>query len=111
MAGSGCQSGGSQGLDSRKLAISFPGIPRSAEHDSDAPAEEMLDRSSQDDREGALFCGDPSNGNLEYDLVQLGAKIDWIWINLEFAALCGDKRRSQMTSLLVIGLLLLKHKL
>ena len=47
--------------------------------------------------------------NLKYELVQLGAKIDWDWIDREIAPLYSDKGGPGIESRFVIGLLLLKH--
>ena len=47
--------------------------------------------------------------NPKHELVQLGAKIDWDWINREIAPLYSDKGRPRIQSRFVIGLLLLKH--
>jgi transposase, IS5 family len=47
--------------------------------------------------------------NLRHELVQLGARIDWDWIDREIAPLYSDKGRPGIASRFVIGLLLLKH--
>jgi len=47
--------------------------------------------------------------NPKHELVQLGAKIDWDWIDREIAPLYSDKGRPGIESRFVIGLLLLKH--
>ena len=47
--------------------------------------------------------------NLKHELVQLGARIDWAWIDAEIAPLYSDKGRPGIESRFVIGLLLLKH--
>ena len=47
--------------------------------------------------------------NLKHELVQLGAKIDWSWIDREIAPLYSEKGRPGIESRFVIGLLLLKH--
>jgi IS5 family transposase len=47
--------------------------------------------------------------NLKHELVQLGGKIDWDWIDREIAPLYSDKGRPGIESRFVIGLLLLKH--
>ena len=47
--------------------------------------------------------------NLKHELVQLGAKIDWDWIDREIAPLYSAKGRPGIESRFVIGLLLLKH--
>jgi IS5 family transposase len=47
--------------------------------------------------------------NLKHELVQLGAKIDWDWIDGEIAPLYSEKGRPAIASRFVIGLLLLKH--
>jgi IS5 family transposase len=47
--------------------------------------------------------------NLKHELVQLGGKIDWDWIDREIAPLYSDKGRPAIASRFVIGLLLLKH--
>jgi IS5 family transposase len=47
--------------------------------------------------------------NLKHELVQLGAKIDWDWIDREIAPLYSAKGRPEIESRFVIGLLLLKH--
>ena len=47
--------------------------------------------------------------NLKHELVQLGGKIDWAWIDDEMAPLDSDKGRPGIESRFVIGLLLLKH--
>jgi IS5 family transposase len=47
--------------------------------------------------------------NMKHELVQLGGKIDWAWIDGEMAPLYSDKGRPGIESRFVIGLLLLKH--
>jgi len=47
--------------------------------------------------------------NLKHELVQLGGKIDWDWIDREIAPLYSEKGRPGIGSRFVIGLLLLKH--
>ena len=47
--------------------------------------------------------------NMKHELVQLGGKIDWAWIDGEIAPLYSDKGRPGIESRFVIGLLLLKH--
>ena len=47
--------------------------------------------------------------NLKHELVQLGGKIDWNWIDREIAPLYSDKGRPGVETRFVIGLLLLKH--
>jgi IS5 family transposase len=47
--------------------------------------------------------------NMKQELVQLGAKIDWDWIDREIAPLYSDKGRPGIATRFVIGLLLLKH--
>src|SRR6266700_5442549 len=47
--------------------------------------------------------------NLKHELVQLGAKIDWDWIDREIAPLYSDKGRPGIETRFVIGLFLLKH--
>ena len=47
--------------------------------------------------------------NLKHELVQLGTKIDWDWIDREIAPLYSEKGRPGIESRFVIGLLLLKH--
>src|SRR6185437_15006690 len=47
--------------------------------------------------------------NLKHELMQLGARIDWDWIDREIAPLCSEKGRPGIESRFVIGLLLLKH--
>ena len=47
--------------------------------------------------------------NLKHELVPLGGKIDWAWIDDEMAPLYSDKGRPGIESRFVIGLLLLKH--
>jgi hypothetical protein len=43
------------------------------------------------------------------ELVQLGGKIDWAWIDTEIAPLYSDKGRPGIENRFVVGLLLLKH--
>jgi IS5 family transposase len=47
--------------------------------------------------------------NLKHELAQLGAKIDWNWIDRETAPLYSEKGRPRIETRFVIGLLLLKH--
>ena len=47
--------------------------------------------------------------NLKHELVRLGGKIDWDWIDREIAPLYSDKGRPGIATRFVIGLLLLKH--
>jgi IS5 family transposase len=47
--------------------------------------------------------------NLKHELVQLGARIDWDWIDGEIAPLYSEKGRPGIESRFVISLLLLKH--
>jgi len=47
--------------------------------------------------------------NLNHELVRLGAKLDWDWIDREIAPLYSDKGRPGIETRFVIGLLLLKH--
>jgi transposase, IS5 family len=47
--------------------------------------------------------------NLQHELVRLGGKIDWDWIDREIAPLYSDKGRPGIETRFVIGLLLLKH--
>jgi len=47
--------------------------------------------------------------NLKHELVQLGLKIDWAWIDSEIAPLYSEKGRPGIETRFVIGLLLLKH--
>jgi transposase, IS5 family len=47
--------------------------------------------------------------NMNHELVQLAAKIDWAWIDGEIAPLYSDKGRPGIETRFVIGLLLLKH--
>lgn len=47
--------------------------------------------------------------NLRHELVQLGSKIDWDWIDREIAPLYSDKGRPGIETRFMIGLLLLKH--
>jgi transposase, IS5 family len=47
--------------------------------------------------------------NMKHELVQLGGKIDWDWIDHEIAPLYNDKGRPGIETRFVIGLLLLKH--
>jgi Transposase domain (DUF772) len=46
---------------------------------------------------------------LKHELVRLGAKIDWDWIDREIAPLYSDKGRPAIGIRFLIGLLLLKH--
>jgi IS5 family transposase len=47
--------------------------------------------------------------NLKHELVQLGERIDWAWIDTEIAPLYSEKGRPGIETRFVIGLLLLKH--
>jgi IS5 family transposase len=47
--------------------------------------------------------------NLKHELVHLGARIDWDWIDREIAPLCSDKSRPGIETRFVIGPLLLKQ--
>jgi IS5 family transposase len=47
--------------------------------------------------------------NLKHELVQLGGKVDWDWLDREIAPLYSDKGRPGIATRFVIGLLLLKH--
>ncbi len=47
--------------------------------------------------------------NLKHELVQLGDKIDWDWIDREIAPLYSDNGRPGIETRFAIGLLLLKH--
>ena len=47
--------------------------------------------------------------NMKHELVQLGGKIDWDWIDDEIAPLYSDRGRPAIETRFVIGLLLLKH--
>ena len=47
--------------------------------------------------------------NLKHELVQLGGKVDWDWLDREIAPLYSDKVRPGIATRFVIGLLLLKH--
>jgi IS5 family transposase len=47
--------------------------------------------------------------NLKHELVQLGGKIDWDFIDREIAPLYSEKGRPGIETRFVIGLLLLKH--
>src|SRR5690348_11944095 len=47
--------------------------------------------------------------NLKHELVQLGARIDWDWIDGEIAPLYSEKGRPGIESRFVISLLLIKH--
>src|SRR4029079_12223833 len=49
------------------------------------------------------------NIHMKHELVQLGGKIDWDWIDGEIAPLYSDKGRPGIETRFVIGLLLLKH--
>ena len=46
---------------------------------------------------------------MKHELVQLGCKIDWDWIDDEIAPLYSDRGRPAIETRFVIGLLLLKH--
>ena len=61
-------------------------------------------------REGDLFRARLDQIiNMKHELVQLGGKIDWAWIDTEIAPLYSDKGRPGIESRFVVGLLLLKH--
>ena len=61
-------------------------------------------------REGDLFRARLDQIiNMKHELVQLGGKIDWAWIDGEMAPLYSDKGRPGIESRFAIGLLLLKH--
>ncbi len=61
-------------------------------------------------REGDLFRARLDQIiNMKHELVQLGGKIDWAWIDGEMAPLYSDKGRPGIESRFVVGLLLLKH--
>ena len=61
-------------------------------------------------REGDLFRARLDQIiNMKHELVQLGGKIDWAWIDAEIAPLYSDKGRPGIESRFVVGLLLLKH--
>jgi IS5 family transposase len=47
--------------------------------------------------------------NMKHELVQLGAEIDWAWIDKEIAPLYSENGRPGIETRFVIGLLLLKH--
>src|SRR5499433_3182069 len=47
--------------------------------------------------------------NLKHELVQLGAKLDWNWLDSEIAPLYSDKGRPGIETRFMLGLLLLKH--
>ena len=47
--------------------------------------------------------------DMKHELVQLGGKIDWAWIDGEIAPLYSDNGRPGIETRFVIGLLLLKH--
>ena len=47
--------------------------------------------------------------NMKHELVQLGDKIDWDWIDNEIAPLFSDRGRPAIETRFVIGILLLKH--
>jgi len=49
--------------------------------------------------------------NLKHELVQLGGKIDWDWIDREIAPFYSDKGRPGIETRFVIGLLLLNLRL
>ena len=61
-------------------------------------------------REGDLFRARLDQIiNMKHELVQLGGKIDWAWIDTEIAPLYSDKGRPGIESRFVVGLLLLKY--
>jgi len=47
--------------------------------------------------------------DMKHELVQLGGKIDWVWIDGEIAPLYSDNGRPAIETRFMIGLLLLKH--
>src|SRR5260370_25094833 len=47
--------------------------------------------------------------NLKHELVQLAARIDWLWIDREIAPLYSDNGRPVIETRFMIGLLLLKQ--
>src|SRR5947199_4536950 len=47
--------------------------------------------------------------NLKHELVQLGGKVDWDWIDGEIAPLYSENGRPGIETRFMIGLLLLKH--
>ena len=49
--------------------------------------------------------------NMKHELVQLGGKIDWDWIDREIAPFYTDKGRPGIETRFVIGLLLLNLRL
>ena len=72
---------------------------------------DRCDRRSRSGR-GKAICFAPDWDqiiNLKHELVQLGARIDWDWIDHEIAPLYSDKGRPAIATRFVIGLLLLKH--
>ncbi len=70
----------------------------------------MRPKKSEPTAEGDLFRARLDQIiNLKHELVQLGAKIDWDWIDREIAPLYSDKGRPGVASRFLIGLLLLKH--
>ena len=87
------------------------GFPRLASCDSIAASENtMRPKKHEATREGDLFRARLDQIiNLKHELVQLGGKIDWAWIDEEIAPLYSDKGRPGIESRFVIGLLLLKH--
>jgi IS5 family transposase len=66
-------------------------------------------------KHATTMSGDPFRARLEqiinmkHELVQLGGKIDWEWIDGEIAPLYSDKGRPGIETRFVIGLFLLKH--
>lgn len=47
--------------------------------------------------------------NMKHELVQLAARIDWVWIDAEIAPLYSENGRPGIETRFVIGVLLLKH--
>ena len=47
--------------------------------------------------------------NMKHELVQLGGRLDWDWLDREIAPLYSDQGRPGIETRFVIGLLLLKH--
>src|SRR4029079_6185474 len=70
----------------------------------------MRPQKPQTTGEGDLFRAQLDHiVNMRHELVQLGSKIDWDWIDDEIAPLYSDKGRPGIETRFVIGLLLLKH--
>jgi len=87
------------------------GFPWLAKRDSIAASENaMRPKKHEATGEGDLFRARLDQIiNMKHELVQLGGKIDWTWIDGEIAPLYSDKGRPGIESRFVIGLLLLKH--